>query len=390
MPENIISVGLKIKNQKVQEELKEVISSMEGFRIQNVVKPEGFDILIMEIGDNLENEFQFIHSIHDSDAVKEIFLTSSRTEPEILIQALRSGAKEFFVQPIKREEVRRALLNVKERVNDPSLRMAKGKIIDIIGSKGGVGTTTVAVNLAHSLIESEDAQSVALIDMNLIFGEIPLFLDLESTFNWSEVAKNISRVDSTFLMSIIFKHSSGIYVLPSPAGLEWGNIATPEIIEKLLYEMQNVFDFIVIDGGQFIDDISMKILEMSDTVLIVSLLSLPCFINVRRLLETFQRFGYPLEEDVKIIINRYHKTSIISPKEAEDSVNKKIFWFIPNDYGTTMSAINQGKPLSTMAPRSKICKNFSEFASILLGKKEEKKKEKAGFWRLKFAKEGVK
>jgi len=136
--------------------------------------------------------------------------------------------------------------------------------------------------------------------MNLVFGEIPLFLNIDSNFSWGEVARNITRLDSTFLMSILSKHSSGIYLLPSPTGIDGINVATPEIIEKLLNEMLEVFDFIIVDGGQSLDEISLKILEMSEVVFLVGILSLPCLTNMKRLLGNFRKLGFPEEKKLKL------------------------------------------------------------------------------------------
>ncbi len=380
MPEKNIFVRLAIRNQKVREDFERMISSMEGFHLLKSNPPASCDVLILEIGnDDLEKEFQLIHSIQTSGNVKETFLTSPRLDPDLLIKALRAGAKEFFPQPIKKDEVVTALLKFKERKE--SLKFAgekkqKGKIIDVVGSKGGVGTTTIAVNLATSLIESRGSLSVALIDMNLLFGEIPTFLNINAAFNWGEVARNITRLDPTYLMSILSKHPSGLYILPSPTGLDGVNIATPEIIEKLLWLMQNVFDFIIIDGGQSLDNISLKILEMSDHVLLVGILSLPCMTNIKRLLWTFQKLGYPHEENIKIIMNRYHNKSLISIKDAEQGVKKKIFWTVPNDYPATMSAINQGKSLLSVAQGAEVTKNLRELASTLMGKVTAQKPER--------------
>jgi pilus assembly protein CpaE len=386
MAENRISVRLQIRQQRVKEELEEIVSSLGGFRLQNSGSQLSCDLLILEIGDDLQKEFQNIHAIMSSGAVREVFLSSSRTESDILIQALRAGIKEFFPQPIKKEEVSEALLKFKGRGEKGRISRPKGKIVDVIGSKGGVGTTTVAVNLATSLNELEGAQSVALIDMNLLFGEIPIFLNIESTFNWGEVAKNISRLDSTYLMSFLSKHSSGVYVLPSPSGLDGTNVATPQVMEKLLNLMQATFDFTVIDSGQSLDDLSLKILEMSDTVLLVSILNLPCLSNVKKLQNTFWKLGYPREENLRIIFNRHHKKSVISLKEAEEAIDKKIFWLVPNDYSTSMSAINQGKALSMVAHDAEISKSFRELAAAFSGKEERKEKRRVwnkGFFREK-------
>jgi len=361
------SVRLDIKDQKTRKEFEDIISSLTDFQLHKYSDdPKTCDLWILEIGEDPKKEFELIQTIKSLGTEKEVFLTSSRLEPDLLIQALRAGAKEFFPQPVNKEEVRNALIKFKElRESEKVVKEKKknGKIIDIVGSKGGVGTTTVAVNLATSLAQSEGNPLVALVDMNLLFGEIPVFLDIESGFNWAEVARNISRIDSTYLMSILTKHSSGVYVLPSPTGLDGVNVATPEIIEKLFEEMQEIFDFVIIDGGQSIDEISFKIFEMADMVLLVSILSLPCLTNVKRLLWTFKRLGNPPEENIQIIVSRFIKKSEISLQEAERSINKEIFWIVPNDYLTTMSAINLGKTLSNVSGGSEISKNFVALAA---------------------------
>src|SRR5512139_2833224 len=244
MPENKITVALDIKSQPVARDVGEVISETKGFQSKNHNGSGPYDILILEIGEDLEQEFRLIRSIQAAGTAKAIFLTSSRLEPDVLIQALRIGAKEFFPQPIQREELTRALLRYQEHsLNEVSAseKHRQGKIIHVMGGKGGVGTTTVAVNLSTSLAEANPSRSVALIDMNLLFGEIPIFLDLQSDFDWGEVVKDVGRVDTTFLKSILVKHASGIFVLPSPIALGGVNVATPEVIEKLLEVMRESF-----------------------------------------------------------------------------------------------------------------------------------------------------
>jgi pilus assembly protein CpaE len=243
--------------------------------------------------------------------------------------------------------------------------LKQGKIINIIGSKGGIGTTTIAVNLAVSLAEKKAVQSVALIDMNLLFGDIPLFLMIEPNYNWVEITDRISRLDDILLKNILSIDPSGVCVLPSPSYLNNQNSVTPEFMIRLLMRMQTVFDFVIIDGGQSLDDISLKILELSDTVLLISILSPPCLLNTKKLLKTFHDLGFSLDINIKILINRYLKKSNISISDAEFLIEKDIFWTIPNDYQTTITAINEGKPLVQFAPRKAVAKNFRKLANKL-------------------------
>lgn len=259
---------------------------------------------------------------------------------------------------------KRLLMTGKEALNN-------GQVIYVIGSKGGVGATTVAVNLAASFSQKKRIQSVALIDMNLLFGDIPLFLNIEPKYNWSEIAKNISRLDFTFLNHILSIDESGLCVLPSPSYLSKQYAAKPDILEQLLIVMQHMFDYIVIDGGQSLSSISQKILEMSNTVLLVTALNLPCLLNANKLLKTFHNLDFPPEQHIKVIANRFIKLSDISLRDAEISLEKKIFWTIPNDFKTTMTALNRGKALIQSAPRKEITQNFKELAAKLCNMPEK-------------------
>ena len=370
-----ITVALRIRNRKVLADLEEVLSPFGELSLQEFASNKSYDLLILEIGEDLEKDFDLVHTIQASGLAQDIFLTSSRMEPDFLIRALRAGAREFIPQPVKKEEVTTAVKKFLERkkFGDAVDRKPgkKGKIIHVIGSKGGVGTTTIAVNLAASLVKSSlNPASVVLMDMNSLFGEIPIFLNMQPEFNWSEVARNISRLDSHYLMSILSKHKNGMYILPSPTGLDGIGISTPEFIEKILGLMRQVFDFIVIDGGQSLDDVSLKILEMTDFLCLIAILSLPCLTNVKRLLRTFEKLGYPRNEQIRIIINRFHKKSLISLKDAEAALDRKISGLIDNDYPSTMSAINQGKTLESIAPGAEVTKNIKSLASGFIGLKK--------------------
>jgi len=224
----------------------------------------------------------------------------------------------------------------------------------------------------------EGVQTVALVDINAPFGCISLFLNVEPpVFDWMEVSRNISRLDSTYLLSILYKHASGVYVLPSPTGTV-DDPDIPRVMDILMKLMRTMFDFIVVDSGQVINETSRAILKVSDKALLVTVLSLPSLINVKRFQSIFRKLGYPYEENVEIVVNRFNQKASVSIEEAEETLNKKIYWGIPNDYRITMSAINQGKPLSLVAYGAETATKLRGLASIISGR-DEKRRKKAFF-----------
>jgi len=373
MSDNTIQIKIEVKKPGLRKKLDEIICSVKGLHVQMSHDTRRADLLIFELGIDIDKEFQHIRSLLNSDAAAEVFLISENSDPAVLMQAIKTGAKEFFTLPLKEEEVKQALKELKKKIkranrkNSPEI----GQIISVVGSKGGIGTTTVAVNLAVNLAQKKSVQSVALIDMNMMFGEIPLFLEIKPGYHWGEIVKNISRLDSTFLMNTLSKHSSGIHILPSPGSLNGSASSAPEMMGHLTGFMQKLFDFVIIDAGQSANEITLKVLEMSDNILLMSLLSLPCISNTNKLLQTISDLGFLPEERIRIVINRYLTNSEISLHEAEESIHKKIFWTIPNDYDTTMSAINNGKPLSEIASKAQITRNLNDLADTFAPKEEK-------------------
>ena len=201
--------------------------------------------------------------------------------------------------------------------------------------------------------------------MNTLFGEIPLFLEMSPQFHWGEITANIDRLDNAFLSNVLTRHKTGVHLLPSPAYLNGHIRPTPETISRLLDLMKTMFDYVIIDGGQATDDTSLRIVELSDTLLLITILSLPCLSNTSKLIKSFNDLAYLNSSRIKVVLNRYMKKSEISLKDAESGINKELFWIIPNDYRTTMSAINQGKPLAKIAPKAQITQSFGGIADAL-------------------------
>ena len=373
-----ILIKLKIDNAAVKTELTDIIGSISGYGIAAQGDKRKPDLLIYELGKDVEKDISLIQSLSDKKEVGEIFLTSKLADTKILMMALRMNVKEFFPQPIDAGHVKKALQLHKERLSklikqNPS---KSGQIITAFGSKGGVGTTTISVNMAVNLSVKDTNPSVALIDMNTLFGEIPLFLEISPKFHWGEITRNIERLDHTFLSNILTKHKTGIHILPSPAYLNGYNRPTPNIMKRILEVMKSMFDYVIIDGGISTDDTSLSVLQITDKLLLITILSLPCLTNTNKLLRSFTELGYLNKQQIKVIVNRFMKKGQITIEDAQKAIEQEFFWIIPNDYKSTMSAINQGKPLSAVAPRAHITQSLQQFIDTLAYKEEDQKQDK--------------
>ncbi|KJS29825.1 MAG: hypothetical protein VR64_18595 [Desulfatitalea sp. BRH_c12] len=380
---DLLKVIVSVTDTSLAEQFQAAVGNSNGFDIIDALQGQRPDLLIIELGDVPEDDFTRIEELLGEGKVKEIFLCAQNSDPAILMRTMRAGVKEFFPLPLDLNEVQNALTRFKGRVEKTALPAGEknGRIISVGGSKGGVGTTTVAVNLAVACAESDSKPSVALLDMNTLFGEIPLFLEISPKFHWGEITKNISRLDESFLMNVLTPHASGVHVLPSPAYLNGHHSPTPDIMQRLLDLMRRVFDVVIIDAGQSMSDASLKGLQLSDMVLLISILSLPCLSNTSKLLRSYIDLGYVKRERIKVVLNRYMKKSEISLSDAEAGISQPVFWTIPNDYKASMEAINSGKPLSQLAPRSEIARSFAQMAEKLMPSRETESKKRWSLFR---------
>ncbi|MDH4317088.1 MAG: AAA family ATPase [Desulfobulbaceae bacterium] len=382
-----LSVRLVIRDGDVAGTLEKIISELDFCYLQNDKKAKHVDILILEAGKNPEAECETIKSLLTDGVVGTVFLTSAKATPDILVPALRIGARDFFQQPINAQDVKDALKQVyqgngaSKQSGEVTPQSDPGQTYCILGAKGGVGSTTFAVNLAVSLGAIHRKKRVALIDMNRLIGEVPIFLDLETNFHWEQLTKNINRLDSTYLKRALVQHRSGVYVMPAPDKMtETGDLSSSVMLE-VIEKTRNTFDYIVIDLGSHLDNMSFRLFNKADGVFVISILSLPCLVNVKRILESMRDNDRVRSNKIRVVANRFEKKNAISLDEGEQVIGQKFYYTIPNDYQSTMEAINAGKPLLEIAPRSKVEKSYRELAEQLGGEPDGETKEKRRwFW----------
>ncbi len=382
-----ISVKIQVKDPRVNADIEAIMDGLEPVQILPPYSPDRCDLLISEVNGDPEKEFRSISNVLSSGMAKGVFVTSQHTNHEILMSALRAGVREFIPQPVEESAVKSAVLKFFEQLRSPQSEAdhahKRRELIYVIGSKGGVGTTTVAVNLASALVKLNDIESVALIDLNYPNGEIPLFLGIENhAFDWAQISRNISRVDVTYLKSVLFEHPSGVHVLPAPATMIENSAAVVSAMHMLLGQLRSMYDYIVVDGGSFITDISKCVASVSDRIFVVATLNIACLLHIKKIQKELIKGGsLQPDKNFEIIVNRYQKDALISTKDAESSLKKKIFWQIPNNYRAIVSSINQGKSVIELSSGADVARGFMQLASLVSGK-EEREKTKGSFLRL--------
>jgi len=382
MNERELRIRAEIKKAETARSLERIVGAMGGAVIQGGAGADPTDLLVYELGPDTEPDLSAVQTLISRDAAAEVILASDQLDPAVLLKAMRMGIKEVLATPLNEEEVNAALLRCKHRRDELSYKGQDkaGRLVYVIGSKGGVGTTTVAVNLAVSLASSGAQESVVLVDMNMHFGEIPLFLGMRPRHHWGEIARNVHRLDRDYLAASLLAHESGVQVLAAPREFNPREVPTEDVITVFAL-LKRMFDHVVIDGGQQIGPVSAGLLEMADPILVVSAQSLPCLANTNRILESFYDIGCLHSDRVRVVMNRCLKKSEITLKDAEDSLKMKVFWSVPNDYATAVAAINRGQAILLAAPGTELARSLRDLGSRVAGREPEARAVRRGLFK---------
>jgi len=323
------------------------------------IKSEKPDFVIINTTKKTETCLELVKQISDL-GIKVIIISSDFTASNV-IKSLRSGASDFLPIPVIKDDLFSTLEKLTTTQNNSE---TKCRILTVFSNKGGIGKTAIASNLAVELARITK-EKTALLDLNFQLGDISTFLDLKPTFDVSYVLNNKAPKDENFLLSTFEKYKDlNLYILSEPAFAEKSKSITPSQIISLLNAVRKTFSFVIIDMGTIIDEKSQAILDNSDIIFLTAIINLPSIRNCQRCLELFDQMGYS-KSKTQIIINRYVENDEIKIEEVEKALDKEIYWKIPNNYFTIMSAINKGVPVSDINYESNLTTSFRELAITL-------------------------
>ncbi len=362
-PENnsreiILNYLAQVPDINITQEFNDVLTAM------NFIIESRPNLIIVDISQKTQMALDIIVKISNSLKNSKIIVLSYDMSPEIVIKALRAGAREFLTKPLIEAEFIQSVEKLKDLILGNINDTTKCKVITTFSNKGGIGKTAIATNLAVE-IANMTKERVALVDLNMQMGDVTTFLDLNPSFDTAYVINNLERIDEGFLLSTLEKyHNSSLYVLADPPDLEQAEVITSENITTLINVLRNVFSYIIIDTTASFDGKTITALDNSDLVLLITIVNLPSVRNCQRCFDLFKRLGYT-KDKIKIIVNRYMENDEIKAEDVEEVLGHPVYFKIPNNYFTIINAINKGLPVCEINPHSNIAKSFRELAALL-------------------------
>ncbi len=290
-----------------------------------------------------------------------IMLTSER-DVQQKVRALRAGADDYLIKPFHPAELLARMKSLIARfAPSDSLvgRPPMGRIHAYYGAKGGVGTTTIAINAAIAL--QTLGRRVCLVDGNLQFGDHRVFLDLGLDRKSIVDVVSAPAMDSDLIRKVVQTHDSGIDLLLAPPSPESADLVTPGHMHQVLELLRGMYDYIIVDIDKRLDDVNLMVLDVAETIFAVMTADLSCLKNVRMVLDTIGHLGYEGSK-LKLVLNRSNAFTGINIKSAEGALRRPIEHQIVNEYRGAISALNSGAPFMAGKADSVLGRSVLDFA----------------------------
>jgi pilus assembly protein CpaE len=330
----------------------------EGIQMALELQP---DIVLMDINmpgvDGITASERISQQVHFC----QIIMMSVQGEADYLRRSMLAGAREFLIKPFSSDElvssIRRVYqLGATRRQSMPSMGQVpagtsaatlatpqeKGKIVTVFSAKGGVGCSTIAVNMAIAL-QQNAASKVALVDTSLQFGDIGVLLNLYASRTIADLVTHIDELDNELINDIFIAHSSGVKALLAPPRPEVADTVTPAIVVDVLERLRNMFDIIIVDTSSMLDDLVLSVLDISDKIIVVTTPEIPAIKNAKLLFEVTEALEYERER-IMFILNKVDKRINIRAEDIEANIKYKLEAQLPLDERSVTTAVNQGVP----------------------------------------------
>jgi pilus assembly protein CpaE len=339
----------------------------------DVVNQSNPDVAVVALDADQNKALQLIQQLAADFPDLPVLAVSGAADGQQILKALRCGAREFLTQPVVLEELLLALQRLQRKPGvgkdgGPN-NVASSLVVAVLGSRGGVGCTSLAVNLGCTLAEDK-SNSVALIDLDMALGDADVYLDLMPAYTLADVAINIERLDMTFLRRSLSQHATGLWLLPHPMQLGDIGLIHEDHLQRVIGLLRASYTHLILDLSKRFTPTDLTALRMADVILLMAQLELTSLRNVVRMMAALTS-EEGIDRKIRVIINRVGCESVdgeISLKKAEETIGKPIGFQLPDDPKAMMGSRNAGVPLLQHAPRSKLHQAITQVAQTLCGK----------------------
>jgi len=299
----------------------------------------------------------------------QVIMVSVQSEADYLRRAMLAGARDFVTKPFSAEELISTIHRVHKTaqarataapaapaapvfglpMTGPLRAPRQGKVVAMFGTKGGIGTSVTAVNLAVALNRPD--RKAAVVDASLHFGDVGVLLNLQATRSIADISKVIADLDPQLIETMLTPHATGIKVLLAPAQPELAELVNADHLKSILGEMRQMFDFIIVDTSRTLKDEILAVLDLADRIVLLGTPDIPSIKNARIFFEVSDALGYPSEKIV-FVLNKMDRRSLISAKDIETHIKHPVAAQLPMDEATAVTSVNKGVPF-VADPRSK-------------------------------------
>jgi len=324
------------------------------------------DVIVIDLDSDPETALDLIESVCSQNALLTVMAYSSRGHQDLLVRCMRAGAREFLSEPLSPPLLTEALIRASaRRLETDRRKKVSGKLLVFLGAKGGTGVTTLASNFAIAL-QQESGREVALVDLDVHLGDVSLVLGVTPKFTIHDALRNSTRLDADFVSTLMTEHSSGVSVLAAAdyyqpdAAIEDGSVG------KLLYILRDQFPYVVVDAGSSLVTAEPLLLELADSIYLVTQVDVPSLRNANRLISHMDQMGAS-QRRVEVVVNRFDPRKMeIDEERIAKVLTRPLHWKVPNDFTGARRAQNTGKPLAF--GDSPVMRSLHQMARVACGK----------------------
>lgn len=339
----------------------------EPFQLPAALQLGKIDLVIAVLGENPEKIIAAVERIHAPKPALVFF--GPETNGEIILRAMRLGAKEYLSLNPSPEDLEAMInkLTLVPRKDDGSKGPAP--FVGVMGSKGGVGATVIASQLAATLQSA--GFSTCLLDLNLRNGDVALHFNVDPIYTLMDVARREDDIDASIMRSIVTPHKSGMSILAAPLRPEDAEFISGAHVARALAILESEYDVVVVDIPRYWDDASLRALDHLSQLILVTSFDLPTLAHTRYDLDLLSRLQVA-NGKIRLVANRDSRNNVVSHAEAEKFLGRGLDFRIPNDYRTIMDSVSTGTPLccgnkgksgsSSKSERSEIRNAFEDLA----------------------------